>query len=143
MNAFDHAHHARELLDAVGSLEKAATVCRIKTISTLSDYQNPHRQTFMPADVIFALERYVGRRIYSRALFEAGSDPDNAADLLTEACEAAEVVVDLQREIRIAARDGRITPNEHARIARLQSRAADAVRDVAEVLARNPDGGAA
>jgi len=120
---------ARILISTCGTLEEAAEACRVESTS-LSDYQSVHGKHFMPADVIADLEAYCGEKIYSRALFEAGPDRDDVRDLISEGCEAAESATDLQRQIRLAAKDGKLTGAEISRLTRLH---ADATRELAEV----------
>ena len=101
MNTRQHALLARQLIAACGGLDEAAAACRLNR-SRLSEFQTPEANAFMPADVMADLEAYAGEPIYSRALCEARPAAPAPADLLTEACEAAETAVDLQRTIRLA-----------------------------------------
>lgn len=133
MNPRQHALYAGRLVKACGGLEEAADACRVNK-SALSTYQTVDSGAFMPADVIADLEAYCGEPIYSRALFEARPAAQNARDMMVEACEASESIVDLQREIRLAAKDGVITPRERARLARLAADATEQLRDVTEVI---------
>jgi hypothetical protein len=135
MNRRRHAFLARQLLDVFDSLEEAAKFCRVG-VPMLSDYQSANGQHFMPADVIADLEAGCGKPIYSRALFEARPETVEARDLLVEACEAAESGSDLQREIRLAAKDGVITATERERLKRRHAQATEELRDVGLVLDR-------
>jgi hypothetical protein len=135
MNRRRHAMLARLLLSECGTLAEAAGACRV-SVPQLSDYQNPNGESFMPADVIADLEAYCGKPVYSRALFEARPETAEARNLVTEACEAAESASDLQREIRLAASDGVITPAERTRLERRHAKATEELRDVVLVLAR-------
>lgn len=140
MNRRRHAMLARMLISASGTLEEAAGACRV-SVPQLSDYQSPTGVSYMPADVIGDLEAYCGERIYSRALFEAGPGGDPVRDLVAEGCEAAESASDLQREIRLAAKDGKITPAERERLRRRHAEATRQLAEVGEVL--DGQGGAA
>jgi hypothetical protein len=124
---------ARQLIAACGGLEEACRACRVSD-TQLSRFQTPDAGAFMPADVMAHLEAYCGEPVYSRALFEARPAASDARDLLVEACEATESVTDLQREIRLAAADGKITPRERARLATLHAAAEQQLRDVATVI---------
>lgn len=90
----------------------------------------------MPADVIADLEAYCGEKIYSTALFEAGPAHGEARDLRDEVCEAVEAVAALQREVRLATRDGRITHSERDLLRRSHAQAENELRDVGELLSR-------
>lgn len=142
MNRRKHAMLARMLIAACGTLAEAsvATARRI-SVAQLSDYQSATGESFMPADVIADLEAYCGEPLYSRALFEARPDSAAARDLVAEACEAAEEVSTLQREIRKAATDGKITPAERTRLQRRHAEATRNLAEVGEVLDRVAQGG--
>lgn len=133
MNRRQHAGLARRLISACGGLDESAAACRIGK-TQLSECQNPHGEAFMPADVIFDLEEHCGKPIYSRALFEARPDVIEARDLIEEACEAAETVTDLQKKIRLAAKDGVITPRERDELARDYASAEDELRHVGQLI---------
>ena len=138
MNRRQHATYARLLISRCGGLVEAAGLpsCRIGK-SQLAECQSPELETYMPADVIVALEAHCGERIYSQAMFEASEDAVAARDLREEAGEAIEAVADLHKEVRLATRDGRLTPAERARLAKLQASAAREVAEVGEILARD------
>lgn len=133
MNRRAHALHARLLVEACGGLEEAAQRCRVGK-SQLSDYQSPHGEGFMPADVLADLEAYCGHRVYSRALFEVDAQVVSKADLKDEACEASEAVIALQHAIRLATRDGVISPREREGLTRLFEAARRELADVGHLL---------
>lgn len=135
-NRRQHAGLARRLIEACGGLEEAAASCRIGK-TQLSECQNPHGEAFMPADVIADLEQHCGKPLYSRALFEARPEQVHALNLIEEACEAAESVTELQREIRLAAKDGVITPRELDVLARRHAKAEGELREVGQLIAAN------
>lgn len=139
MNRRKHAMLARMLIAACGTLAEAASACRI-SVPQLSDYQSATGESFMPADVIVDLEAYCGARIYSRALFEACPQQQVARDLVEEACDAAEGACDLQRQIRLAAADGVITPAERTRLERQHAQVTRELAELGEVLGRAGDG---
>ncbi|MDP1875662.1 phage regulatory CII family protein [Phenylobacterium sp.] len=123
-----HAMHARRLIAACGGLDESAGVCRVQK-SQLSDYQSPHVEAFMPADVMADLEAYAGEPIYSRAL--VGELPEAAPVCLTEeVCDVVESAADLQRQVRRALADGSITPAEREA---LQRSHADLLAELAQV----------
>lgn len=133
MNRRFHARLARQLIEACGGLEEAMSVCRVGR-SQLSDSQVPHGVAFLPADVIHDLEQHCGQTIYSRALYEARPAAIQVHDLREEVSEATEAVADLQREVRLATRDGVLTPNEQERLARKYAEAEAQLRDVGALI---------
>ena len=142
MNAREHARWARALIKACGGLEKAAHILEVgdcsRSTSQLSNYQNADAEHFstMPAQIIQILEEDVGRKIYSRALFEYGGEEVRAQNLREEVYEATESVVSLQREVRLATTDGKLTPNEVDRLAAIHREATEELRDVGHLLSR-------
>ncbi|TGY87336.1 hypothetical protein E5163_14810 [Marinicauda algicola] len=72
MNIREHSKLARLLIEACGGLDEASAHCRVRK-SVLSGYQNPNDASTMPADVLYDLETYCGRAIYSRALAQRHS----------------------------------------------------------------------
>lgn len=135
MNRRQHARLARQLIEAAGGLIEAASACRVGK-SQLAEYQSPHGEGFMPADVIADLEAHCGTPIYSRALFEARPEAGEARDLKEETCEAVEAAADLMRDVRLATIDGRLTATERDRLARVHARATAELAEVGEILAR-------
>lgn len=134
MTPLMHARYARLLIEACDGLLAAAEVCRVGK-SQLSDYQSPTAEAFMPADVIADLERHCGRPIYSQALREA-ADPDQRrlSDLTAEVCQAVESAASLQRDIRLATSNGRLTPGERERLGRRHAAAVSELADVGRLL---------
>jgi hypothetical protein len=110
VNPLRHAQLARMLIAACGGLDDASGACAVN-VSRLSEYQSPGAGAFMRADVIADLEAYCGQAVYSGALAAERPAPIAVADLMSEACAAAESAVALQAEVRgdLAAR-GSITP---------------------------------
>lgn len=148
MNAREHARWARALIKACGGLEKASLILKAaaeaeglprlaKSTSQLSNYQNADAEAFrsMSAEVIQLLEEDLGRKIYSRALFEYGGEEVQAKNLREEACEAAETVMFLQREVRLATSDGKLTQNEIEHLAAKHREATEELRDVGHLIA--------
>jgi hypothetical protein len=137
MNRRQHATHARMLIAACGGLAESAGVCRIAK-TQLSEAQAPEGDYYLPADVIVALEQHCGERSYSRAMFEAGDEGAAVVrDLKDETSEAMESVADLHRDVRLATKDGRLTPGERTRLLRMQAEARRQLDEVGEVLARD------
>ena len=115
----EHARLARELIDHCGGLEEAAGACRVRK-SALSMYQNPEDPSTMPADVMDALEEYAGQGpIYSSAVGNLGD----------AVCDFSELTLEVQKMVRKALEDGRLTPRELDRIA-------GAERELEEALER-------
>jgi len=134
-----HARLARQLIEACGGLAEAADVCRVRK-SALGDYQSPHGEGFMPADVIADLEAHCGQAIYSRALFEARPEAAAARNLTEEACEAAEAAAALQREVRLSTGDGVLTPRERDALVKMHAQAERQLREVGQLLASDEAG---
>jgi predicted nucleotide-binding protein len=138
-----HARHARLLIAACGDLDECATACRVRK-TQLSDYQSPQGEGFMPADVIADLERHCGQPIYSGAIASANAEALLAKNLRDEACEAAEAAADLQRRIRIASSDDKISSAEREDLARAWSTTMSELRQVGQLLdLQDPTGGKA
>ncbi|HYD26923.1 hypothetical protein [Brevundimonas sp.] len=115
MNRLQHKFHARRLIGECGGLAAAAAalVNRKGCAQRLGEYQNPNHDAVMPADVIWDLEQFCGKRIYSRALFQSGPDEGTAEECaLNGALEATEAVVDLQQRLRLATKDGQLSMAE-------------------------------
>lgn len=112
MNARQHTLLARALIDACGGVD----ACRKPTTrveqSQLYAYRDFNSGVFMPADIIDRLESICKIPVYSQFLFE----PHQAAvtvDCVVEAgCDVAEAGTDLQRLVRVAAKDGELSENE-------------------------------
>lgn len=136
MNRRQHATQARMLIAACGGLVESSGVCRINK-TQLSEAQQPEGDYYLPADVIVALEQHCGERSYSRAMFEAGDDGAVVRDLKDETSEAMESVADLHRDVRLATKDGKLTPAERTRLMRMQAEARRQLDEVGEVLARD------
>lgn len=115
MNTRQHALLARQLIAMCGGLEEAARICRLRR-SRLAEFQDPGSGAFMPVDVVADLEAYGGDPIYSRALVADRPSAVSSAGAVQEACETAEDASGLQRVIRQAFQDGRITAREHQAI---------------------------
>lgn len=114
MDARHHAHLARQLLRECGGADEVARlkITRLQSASRLHQFKDPRAGCFMPADVIADLEDYCGEPIYSRALLEARPHQVEAECIRTEAQESTEACADLQRTIRQAEADTRITEAE-------------------------------
>lgn len=129
LSSREHARLARELVEACGGPAEALSACRIKTKSQLCEYGLPQIPATMPADVIADLERHCGKPIYSSVLFELVQRETVAGSVQALACDLTEATADVQRTVRRAIADDRLSPNEHNAI--------DAAIDVArETLAQ-------
>lgn len=117
MNAKQHALYARLLIEACGGLIEAAANPRVRVEKTsLARYCDADSGVFMPADVMYELERYAQRPIYSRAITE-GQGPIGALDdLVAGACETTEGAAALMRLIRRATADRVLTPAERTEL---------------------------
>jgi len=136
MDRLRHGQLARVLIGRCGGLEAAASVdgCRVGK-SQLADYASAHGESVMPADIIFALEAYCGEPLYSRALYEGHAERARAASLVAAAMEASEDAALLQRDIRLAADGGALTPAMRRKLASEQVEAEAAVHQVGLLLA--------
>lgn len=126
MNNRRHASLAKQLIDKCGGLDEAAGECRVGR-SNLSDYQNPHKASTMPADVIHDLEAYCGEPVYSRCLFEARPAEPVAGNALVETHEvvtAATALLPLVMEM-VAGK-----PGARAKFQAAVAKLADEVEDV-------------
>lgn len=133
MTPREHARLARELISAAGGLEEAARACRVSR-AVLSSYQNPSREDcFMPADVIAALETYVGRSVYSAALAALTSATPITGCLKELAIDLARESMDVVTAVREALTDGRLSPNDLDAIAAAERDAEDALERVRAV----------
>lgn len=120
----------RDLITACGGLTEATAACRYDA-PRLSRCQTVGSPDFLAIDVVATLEAYCGQPIISQALCGEIASKPATADLQTEACEVSEAGSDLQRIVRLASLDGKITPREEDDI----RRHADAVlRQVHDVL---------
>jgi hypothetical protein len=81
-----HARLARNLIEACGGLEEAASACRVRK-SSLSLYQCPQDAATMPADVMADLEAYCGEPIYSREIADARPAGPMGGDVVVETHE--------------------------------------------------------
>jgi len=129
MNAKRHALLARLLIEACGGLHEAAAVddCRLRP-SRLAQFQDPNSGSFMPADVIVALEAYCGRAIYSQAMAEARPTASDVAELADEACSMVEAAADLQELVRKHRVGDPLSASEKDRVARFLELIEDYVR---------------
>lgn len=115
LNAIEHAHLSRRLIDAVGGLDRAAAICRVSA-GVLSTYQNPNKpECNMPSDVISALQIAGGDALFSKAqLAEVDQADTVAADPMHHACglvkEAAEALGAVER----AMADGAVSARDFA-----------------------------
>lgn len=105
-----------KLIDRCGGLQEASDACeqlaRHYSMPQLSRCQTPGSGCHLPLDILAALERYCGEPVVSRALVRrAGAAPETGrlADLV---CEFNEQASDVQRHIREALSDGKLSPNE-------------------------------
>ncbi len=138
MNRRQHATYARRLIAACGGLKESAGICRINK-TQLGEAQAPEGEYYLPADVIVELEQHSGRRDYSRAMFEASADAEASADLREEISEAMESVADLHRQVRLATKDGRVSPRERRQLLALQAQAKQQLDEVGDALAVDED----
>lgn len=128
MNAALHAFLAKRLIDACGGTKGSAVILEMSE-GNVSRFKDHRYGQVLRADQIAELEHACKEPLYSRAMLEA-IEPPLAGDLPTEACEATEAAADLQRMIRLALNDGRLSPREIDRIRAAAMQACEQVREV-------------
>ena len=113
MDARRHAQLSRRLIAACGGVDEIvrSQACRVQA-TQLYRFREPASGFFMPADVMAHLEAYCGEAIYSSALAEARPTAPDARSPELEACELTEAAAALQRVVRLAVADHRLTEAE-------------------------------
>lgn len=106
-----HAHLARQLVRACGSLVEAAGACRLEK-SRLQEFTDPTTLALMPLDVIDALQEHCGRPVYYEGLAAMLPCTGGGRDVRDESCALTEAVAALQAHVRRAMADQRLSPNE-------------------------------
>lgn len=116
LNAIEHAHLARRLIEAVGGVERAARICRVSA-GVLSTYQNPSRpECNMPSDVISALQIAGGDALFSKAQLGEVDQPDTViADPMRHACDLVKEAAEACAAVQQAIADGTVSANDFAR----------------------------
>ena len=133
MTPREHARLARELIAAAGGLEEASRACRVSR-PVLSTYQNPARDDcFMPADVMAALQAYVGRSIYSDAVSALTKATPVTGCLKELAFDLAQESMDVVTAVREALADDRLSANDLDAISRAERDAEAALERVRAV----------
>jgi hypothetical protein len=134
VDATRHADLARQLVMACGGFKSAVAIARINK-SRLYLCCRAGAGAFLPIDVVDALERACGRRIYSLALAEAFDTPTTPADLMTESAEATEAAAAAQTVVRKAlANGGGLDPAEKRQIRRARALLERQVREFGAVV---------
>ncbi|MCA0366786.1 MAG: hypothetical protein LCH57_01820 [Proteobacteria bacterium] len=128
-----------KLIDACGGLKEASEACadlaRPYSVQHLSRCCTPNTPDFAPIDIVMALEAYCGEPVVSAAMAEQRpSERAAVGDLMDEASEATEVVALLQRHVREARADGRISPREAKAIIAEAEAAIEQLRDVIDAV---------
>ncbi|RZJ47453.1 MAG: hypothetical protein EON87_01055 [Brevundimonas sp.] len=116
LNAIEHAHLARRLIEAVGGLERAASICRVSQ-GVLSTYQNPNRpECNMPSDVVSALQIAGGDAIMSKAQLAEVDEPLTViADPMLHACGLVKEAADVLGAVQASLADGTVSASDFAR----------------------------
>ena len=116
LNAIEHAHLSRRLIEAVGGLDKAASICRVSA-GVLSTYQNPNRpECNMPSDVVSALQIACGDALFSKAQMGEVDQPDTVIDdPLHHACGLVKETAEALGAIEAAMADGQVSAADFAR----------------------------
>lgn len=94
---------------------RAAAIAADVSPGVWSNYcSDEHPDTTIPFHRLLLAANASERRAFASLLAEDSATI--AADLLTEACEVGEAGVDLQRAVRAAIADGKVTPLEQRRL---------------------------
>jgi hypothetical protein len=105
-----------KLIAKCGGLTEASAACaevaRPYSVTQLSRCQTVGSGCYLPLDIIAGLERYCGEPVISRALAERSTIEVSGARLADMACVFAEEASDVQRHLRQALADDRLSPRE-------------------------------
>jgi len=105
-----------KLIDQCGGLAEASAACaqlaRPYSVPQLSRCQTVGSGNFLPLDILAALEGYCGEPVISRTLAERVSVPVEDGKLAELACAFNEQAGDVQRHLRAALADNRLSPRE-------------------------------
>lgn len=106
----------KKLIDKCGGLAEASAACeqsaRYYSVPQLSRCQSVESDNYLPLDILAALESYCGVPVISGALvqrFPVAVETERLADL---ACAFSEQALDVQKFLRVALADHRLTPRE-------------------------------
>lgn len=113
MNEIQHALLSKALIDAGGGVDACCKpVTRVER-SALYGYMKAGSGSFMPADVIDALEKKCGNPLYSQFLASQVSVRPESECVVQEAADVDEAGNDVWRFLRRTAADGRtLSANE-------------------------------
>jgi phage FluMu protein gp41 len=113
LNAIEHAHLSRRLVEAVGGLERAASICRVSA-GVLSTYQNPNKpECNMPSDVVSALQIAGGDALFSKAQLAEVDQPETViADPMRHGCDLVKEATEAFGAIHAGLSDGVVSPSD-------------------------------
>lgn len=136
----------KQLVDRCGGLKEASEACsalaRPYSVQHLSRCQTPNTADFAPIDIVMALEEYCGENIVSTAMADCRPSKRAApGDLRDEASEATEVTALLQRHVRKAMADGKLSPREAQSIVTHAEQGIEQLRDVIDAVNALAGGG--
>lgn len=144
MNARQHTLLARLLIDACGGVDACCKPVTRVDRSQLYAYRDYASGTFMPADVIEALERKCGNPVYSQFLFDAGQEACREQAVACVGVSADQVHIasfKLWERAKEALEDGELSENEKRELAAGLHRVEEAARQMAASLDASPDEG--
>lgn len=105
-----------KLIARCGGLSEASIACaelaRPYSVTQLSRCQTVGSGCYLPIDIVAALERYCGEPVVSRALADRSTVDVAGARLADLACVFSEQASDVQRHLRKALADDRLSPRE-------------------------------
>lgn len=129
MNRRQHVAAARSLIAECGGLEEASSACRV-SVPSLSNYQNPRGDAFMPADVLADLEAYAGVNTYSSRLFECAHSAMPSGDLEADTLKLNIHVAGLAERAHDAMKDGILSAGERIVLTAAVSQIREAVNAI-------------
>lgn len=105
-----------KLINKCGGLAEASAACeqlaRHYSVPQLSRCQTVGTGCFLPLDIIAALERYCGVPVISQALAKRSCVQAGTERIADLACSFNEQANDVQRHLRAALADDRLSPRE-------------------------------
>lgn len=122
MNRTQHVLLARALIDANGGVDACCKPVTRVDRSQLYAYRDYNSETYMPADVIDALESRAKNPVYSQFLFSQVPVEPQTACVVQEAADVDEAGNDVWRFLRKEAHDGTLTESQRREVERLLQR---------------------
>ncbi len=136
------------LVDACGGPSKAAVLCRVgkAALHRYTDPDGDHEIVHMPLDIVRALEAHCGEpHVTSFLAHELGFqltklNASSAGEIAAKVANAAQQTAEYFAEVAADLADGKIEPDEAARIIKESGEAMDAIQSVADHVRPIRDG---